>query len=395
VERITAFLFHAGEDADPATLAANAGKSFQGSIILGIGFTFDDRNLAKGSTPIAEMHRLLEQNQRNAERIFPYIGWEEVADSPNHGHDRYVINFEDMSEDEARHWPDLIAIVEEKVRPQRASDKRDVRRKYWWRFAERAPALYRAIRPLQRVLVIGSSALSHHALGVLPTGLVYSHKLIVLALQDWRSFCLLQSRLHELWSRMFGTTRGVADDLTYNPSQVFDTFPFPHDCEPDLTLETAGSAYHRFRAELMVARNKGLTKTYNDFHDRRLQNDPEIRRLRDMHHAMDEAVLRAYGWEDLAAAAAPVFLDEENEDEFAYQGRLFWPSDFRDEVLARLLALNAERHADEVRRGVAPPGRTWPGHRERGGRSLIHIFGARKSCILHFARLYEAAEESP
>ena len=104
----------------------------------------------------------------------------------------------------------------------------------------------------------------------------------------------------------------------------------------------------------MVARDKGLTKTYNDFHDRRLRNDPEIQRLRELHHAMDQAVLRAYGWDDLAAAAAPVFLDEENEDEFAYQGRLFWPSDFRDEVLARLLALNAERHADEVRRGVAP-----------------------------------------
>ena len=72
---------------------------------------------------------------------------------------------------------------------------------------------------------------------------------------------------------------------------------------------------------------------------------------------MDQAVLRAYGWSDLADAAQPIFLDEENEDEFAYQGRLFWPSDFRDEVLARLLALNAERHADEVRRGVAPAGR--------------------------------------
>jgi hypothetical protein len=104
----------------------------------------------------------------------------------------------------------------------------------------------------------------------------------------------------------------------------------------------------------MVARGKGLTKTYNDLHDRQLRNDPEIQRLRELHHAMDQAVLRAYGWDDLAAAAAPVFLDEGNEDEFAYQGRLFWPSDFRDEVLARLLALNAERHVDEVRRGVAP-----------------------------------------
>jgi hypothetical protein len=69
---------------------------------------------------------------------------------------------------------------------------------------------------------------------------------------------------------------------------------------------------------------------------------------------MDRVVLDAYGWHDLADRAAPVFLDETNEDDHTYQGRLFWSSDFRDEVLARLLALNAERHAEEVRLGIAP-----------------------------------------
>lgn len=76
--------------------------------------------------------------------------------------------------------------------------------------------------------------------------------------------------------------------------------------------------------------------------------------LRDLHAAMDRAVLEAYGWHDLAARAEPIFLDESNEDDHTYQGRLFWPSDFRDEVLARLLALSAERHAEEVRLGIAP-----------------------------------------
>jgi hypothetical protein len=69
---------------------------------------------------------------------------------------------------------------------------------------------------------------------------------------------------------------------------------------------------------------------------------------------MDRAVLEAYGWHDLAERARPIFLDETNEDDHTYQGRLFWPSDFRDEVLARLLALNAESHAEEVRLGIAP-----------------------------------------
>ena len=49
-----------------------------------------------------------------------------------------------------------------------------------------------------------------------------------------------------------------------------------------------------------------------------------------------------------------VTIDETNEDDHSYRSRLFWPSDFRDEVLSRLLALNAERHADEVRLGTAP-----------------------------------------
>ena len=103
----------------------------------------------------------------------------------------------------------------------------------------------------------------------------------------------------------------------------------------------------------MVARNEGMTKTYNRFHDPD-ETAEDIQRLRELHAAMDRAVLEAYGWHDLAARAEPIFLDETNEDDHTYQGRLFWPSDFRDEVLARLLALNAERHAEEVRLGIAP-----------------------------------------
>jgi hypothetical protein len=96
VERITAFLFHAGGDDDPARLAANAGKSFIGSYVLGMGFTFDDTDRKGAASPLAEMHRLIEKNPRNAERIFRYIGGEEVNTSPTQSHHRYVISFEDF-----------------------------------------------------------------------------------------------------------------------------------------------------------------------------------------------------------------------------------------------------------------------------------------------------------
>lgn len=112
VEKITAFLFHAGGHDDPEKLVANQGKSCQGSIVLGMGFTFDDSN--PDATPIAQMHRLIAENPKNAEVIFPYIDGKEINSSPTHSHLRYVINFGEMSEQEARdNYPQLMGIVEE------------------------------------------------------------------------------------------------------------------------------------------------------------------------------------------------------------------------------------------------------------------------------------------
>jgi hypothetical protein len=103
----------------------------------------------------------------------------------------------------------------------------------------------------------------------------------------------------------------------------------------------------------MIKRNQGLTKTYNRFHDP-ADRAPDIERLRVLHAEMDAAVLRAYGWHDLAETVVARFLTEDDEDDHTYQGRLFWPSDIRDEVLARLLALNAERHREETEGGIVP-----------------------------------------
>ena len=110
-----------------------------------------------------------------------------------------------------------------------------------------------------------------------------------------------------------------------------------------------------------------MTKTYNRFHDARRDAPPTSSACASCTTRWTAPCSRAYGWDDLAERAAPEFLDEETEDDHTYQGRLFWPSDFRDEVLARLLALNAERHAEEVRLGIAPAQRpAREGRRDRG-----------------------------
>ena len=108
VKLITAFLFHDGGHDDPDRLHANAGKSFQGSIVLGMGFTFDDTDKKGIANPITRagptnwhrsgerpisMEELIAKDARNRERIFPYIGGKEINDSPSAIHHRYVINF--------------------------------------------------------------------------------------------------------------------------------------------------------------------------------------------------------------------------------------------------------------------------------------------------------------
>lgn len=391
VPTITAYLFHAGSDEDPVRLEANADKSFQGSIVLGMGFTFDDTDTKGVASSLADMHRLIEQNPRNAERIFPYIGGEEVNDSPTHAHHRYVINFEDFpicrseldgdrpwptswekadekqrkvwlrtgivpldySEPVALDWPELLEIVEARIKGTRASHSTAG----WWQFERLRGELYNAIRVLERVLVQNCGATPHLAFSFQPTNRVFANTLAVVAYQRMSAFCLLQSRPHEVYARLFGSS--MKDDLRYTPSDCFETFPFPPDWETNPSLEAAGLAYYGFRAALMVRNGEGLTKTYNRFHDPD-EIAPDILELRRLHAAMDRAVLDAYGWTDIPTDSEFLLDWDDDEDDDTTSGRrkkkpwrLRWPDAVRDDVLARLLALNTERAAEEARAGLA------------------------------------------
>ena len=97
VRRISAYLVEGELDGGPVSLAANAGSAFQGMILLGMGFTFDDEAAAKRkASPLSEMHRLIAKDTRNAERIFPvYLGGEEVNSDPRHANRRWTIDFSD------------------------------------------------------------------------------------------------------------------------------------------------------------------------------------------------------------------------------------------------------------------------------------------------------------
>ena len=350
VDRITAFLFHAGGNDDPAKLSANKHRCFQGQVVLGMGFTFDDDN--PEATPLSVMHRLIARSPVCEQLIQPYMGGEETNSSPTLSPRRYVINFGRMSETEARAYVDLYEIILAKVRPQRLESKREQYRRLWWLFAEQQPAMLRAIADLDLVITC-SYVTSHLSFYFQSTRRVFANSLAVFAFDKNAAFGILQSRPHEIWARFFSSS--MKDDLRYTPSDCFETFPFPENWETRPALEATGRAYHEFRAALMVRNDEGLTKTYNRFHDPD-ERDPEIGKLRELHAAMDRAVLDAYGWSDIPTACEFLLDYEIDEEEWGNKKRPYryrWPDEVRDEVLARLLELNAVRAKEEARSGAA------------------------------------------
>ena len=349
---ISAFLFSQGGNDDPVRLSANAGKSYQGSIVLGMGFTFDDTDVSGVATPISAMYRLLEKDPRNKQVVFPYIGGKEVTTSPTHAYHRYVINFFDRPLGQAERWPDLIEILRNSVKPERDRQNRKALRERWWQYAEKRPGLIKAISKLDRVLVVNCGATLHHAFTFLPARMVFANTLAVFPFECYSALCSLQSRSHETWARFFGSS--LEDRLRYTPTDCFETFPFPSDWESNSFFEATGREYFEFRADLMMRNNEGMTKTYNRFHNPDERNI-EIVRLRELHAQMDRAVLDAYGWNDIPTDCE-FLLDYEIDEEVwgtkkkPYRYR--WPDDVRDEVLARLIALNAERAREERIKGL-------------------------------------------
>ncbi len=338
VTTIDSRLRAAPEREDPVALTPNAGCSFVGSYVLGVGFTL---------TP-EERDALVGKNKKNAERVFQYLGGQEVNTSPTQEPDRYVISFDEMSVEEAGRWPDLLSIVREEVKPERDIVRRDAHRRRWWLFADRRPGLYESVAHLDRCLV-NSQVSKHLVFAFQPTDRIFSHTLYVYPLPARTAFGVLQSRVHEPWARVLSSVFGsssIGAVLRYTASDCFETFPFP---QPDPrtvipSVEAVGEHLYAERARHMVETNQGLTQTYNQLKDPKC-DEPRILALRRLHEDMDRAVLDAYGWTDLVV---PPFCPKAPEDQRALE-------QFQNTIIDRLFVLNAERAEEEKRLGTAKP----------------------------------------
>lgn len=135
-------------------------------------------------------------------------------------------------------------------------------------------------------------------------------------------------------------------------------------------LNMLGQEYEMFRSRLMRNLQLGLTATYNLFHNPKFNYEnknslslfkdikadnlqisieqaiSDIHNLRKLHADMDNAVLQAYGWEDIKLNHdfyEVEFLPENDNIRFTIN------PESRKEILKRLLLLNHKIHEEEMK----------------------------------------------
>ncbi len=342
VPRINSRLRSYAERKDPAALEANRGFAFVGCFLRGEGFVLSRE----------EAQAVLETAPHEAPVIRRYLVGEDLAKDPRQAASRYVIDFGTMDLEEARAYPNAMAIVEARVRPDRErlrSTGADAsHRRFWWRFANTRNDLRAWLVAHDECLVLPRVA-KHLLVARAKTDQVFSEQVVVFGLSDPASFGILQSRVHEVWVRLLSSTLG--EGLRYSASDCFDTFPFPSPT-PGTALPEVAAAAERLedlRRAYMEEEGVGLTITYNRLFDATC-TDPRIVTLRQAHEENDAAVLSAYAHHDPEGAwsevVVPPYCCVGAEDELRRER-------FEDAVIDRLFALNARRATAE--RSAAPP----------------------------------------
>jgi hypothetical protein len=300
-------------------LRANSGLSNRGVIPHGAGMsvTSEDAKRLESDAPLR-----------------PYRNGKDLTDRPR---GLLVIDCYGLTaEDVRRRFPCLYQWLLDRVKPERDAHRDKDLREKWWLHRRNNEDLRRSLAGLPRYIATGQTA-KHRVFQFLDGNILPDDKLIAIALDDAYFLGVLSSRAHVVWALAAGAT--LEDRPVYNKTSCFDAFPFP-------VATPAQQARIRDLAEQIDAHRKRvlaahdeltLTGLYNVLvklgagdtaltaKEKLTHEKGLVAVLKQLHDELDAAVLDAYGWHDLIGQCA----DEQT-------------------LLERLVALNAERQAEEA-----------------------------------------------
>ena len=288
--------------------------------------------------------------------VRPYINGRDFAPSSR---SLYVVDFFGVSVDEVRsRFPVAYQHLLVRAKPERDQNRNQIFRDRWWVIGHPRPQFRSAANGLVRYIATIETS-RHKFFGFLGIGVMSDSTLVTVAADDASLLGVLSSRAHIAWALQAGGRLGVGNDPRYNKTRCFEPFLFPNLADqPALAAQIAATAEeldaHRKRQQAAHA-TLTLTDMYNVLDALRLRRALSAKEklthtnglvsvLAELHDRLDALVLQAYGWADLA----PALVGQPG-------GTLPWPEKpaaqaaAEEELLVRLVALNAERAAEEAR----------------------------------------------
>ena len=256
--------------------------------------------------------------------------WMNGKDVTDRTEPTWLIDFGiDMEFETAAQYEQPFQYAKEHVLPIRQKASNAKMREQWWLFERPRPAMQAALQNLPRFIVTPRVA-KHRLFVWLEKDVIPDGRLNVFSRDDDYFFGVLHSFLHEAWALVHAAKHGVGNDPTYNNRICFETFPFPWTPGQEPTDDPRVQAIAQAAKELVEKRDNWLNPagaTEAQLKKLTLTNLYNARPtwLDLVHKKLDRAVLAAYSWSDL-------MTDD------GING---------DEVLARLLALNLERAAQQ------------------------------------------------
>jgi hypothetical protein len=344
--RIHADLTIGANVAAAGPLVANSGISSPGVKLHGSGFivTAEEAiNLGLGKLPNLENHILTYRNGRD------------LTDTPRNV---MVIDLFDLNADEVRRrYPSVYQWVLERVKPERDQNNRATYRDNWWIFGEPRRKLRPALYSLQRYIATVETA-KHRPFQFLNASILPDNMLIAIGIDNAHFLGVLSSKVHVTWALAAGGT--LEDRPRYNKTRCFETFPFPVANEaqqnrirdlgeqldarrkrqqalhPDLTLTGMYNVLGKLKS------GEALTTKEKVIHEQGL-----VSVLKQLHDELDLAVLEAYGWSDLAPLMQVFNGNTGPGTNSTPATRDDCKAALDNALLERLVALNAERAAEE------------------------------------------------
>ncbi len=343
--RLAADLTVGADVSQVAALRSNELLASTGLILGGRGFVVTHE----------QADHFIELNEASRSLLFPVRNGDDITGTCRNF---WVIDTHGWSDAALRkQCPEIFQHLYDTVYPERQSNRDPKLRKNWWLFRRSNEQVRSAISGLHRFIVTVETA-KHRVFTFFDSGIKPEHAFIVIGLDDAFQLGVLSSRFHVVFALATGGT--LEDRPRYNKTRCFDPFPFPAcDESAKARIRALGEEIDAHRKRVQ-AQHPGLTLTgmYNVLEalradrnltakERVIHEQGLVSVLLQLHEDLDAAVAAAYGWDDLhRSAGVPPASSESGQD--ARAPVTTFERELDQEILRRLVALNAERAAEEA-----------------------------------------------